>query len=198
MCRPMKTKNLKRILLKLYKLKLALKVLLLLACSKASSYPMQNQSKVHILIKSTFKRNKRIWGTYKQVSERVTSRKNNQDHTNEISYSKNNGNLIFQDGKAIFVRPVHNDRKTKLEVVSLPYTKMKASKKNYYIDVSGQKSEVYSLYKNILGEMLKNNTSWNNLSNDQRAKIIKVENNIKCKKIGLKFDCSVPITVDFT
>ncbi len=139
-----------------------------------------------IVIENKYKRSKKIWGTYGLTSEKssITNKKRS------ISHKINpEANMMLKGGKMVMIHPTSSEGKTSYRVKSFPYKRKKG--KAYKIQLTGNKEQFLSIYRERIVSILKKNkinsdlVDWNSL---------KVES-MNCFSKKVNFDCKIPLLI---
>ena len=139
-----------------------------------------------IIIENEYKRDKEIWGTYRQVSEKTSVIK----HKKSISEKRNpSANMMLKRGKMILIQPVENQGITSYKVREFKYKRSKGKK--YNIMLKGKSSQFLELYKNQVLSVLKKNKLDHNLIDWNSIKI----EDMKCKSKRSNFSCKIPLVI---
>jgi hypothetical protein len=97
------------------------------------------------VIQSSFKRNKKIWGTFHQVRETGFKLNKNGKRLKRNKVRTPLSDIIFKRGKIFFIRPSQKLNSISLEVLGLPYKKI--SKRTYKLFTKGHKNKLYAMFK---------------------------------------------------
>lgn len=103
-------------------------------------------------LKATFKRNPKIWGTYKLANEKVTikrgKKKWRKTPPNRI------GDIIISKGNLVFLRETQNNDQTTIVVDKIPYKKQ--GDQNYHSKLSSteERQIVAKLFEKDIRELI--------------------------------------------
>lgn len=101
-------------------------------------------------VEATFKRNPKIWGTYKLSSEKIIIKRGKKVWRK--TPPKRIGDMVISDGNLIFVRENKNEGETQIVVDKIPYKKV--GKKGYQALAKGHTDKLARLYENDLKESI--------------------------------------------
>lgn len=159
---------------------------LVLLFISSSLFAAQSEREWRIVIENEYKRDKRIWGTYRQVSEKTSIIKNKKS----ISEKRRPlANMMLKSGKMILIQPVDKQGLTSYRVKEFKYKKKKG--RNYQIDLKSNDKGFLELYKDQVLSVLKKDKlkpeliDWNTL---------KIED-MKCKSKKSNFSCKIPLFI---
>lgn len=148
------------------------------------------------IIKSSFKKNKKIWGTYKLFKEKtiITSEVEKLLLQDIVKNSGLSGSsLVFRKGKVVFVEPNFLNGKTKLSVKSFPYVEDE-NKISIFSSHDAQKNHLLELYNDRLVKIFKKAQVLSKkraLIDNKRITFGKID----CLKNGNNIDCELPVSV---
>lgn len=94
-------------------------------------------------VQAVFKRNPKIWGTYKLSSERIIIKRGKR--TWKKRPPKRIGDMVISDGNLIFIRENKTDGQTKIVVDKIPYEKV--GNKSYHASADGHSDKLARLYE---------------------------------------------------
>jgi hypothetical protein len=142
------------------------------------------------LILSSFKSNKEIWGTYNQIFEAGYKINNKGKRIKRNSVSNPIANILFKEGKIFFIRPSQKKNSISLEVLGLPYKKIK--KRTYRAFTEGFKEQLYSIFEEHIQGMIKKG-----LYKKERIHTLSINDVVfkdaTCKKKKQIYHCEFPI-----
>lgn len=150
------------------------------------------QAKKYIIL-SSFKSNKKIWGTYNQIFEAgyKVNQKGKKVKKNKAKLPL--ANIIFKDGKLFLIRPSKKNNAIDFQVLDMPYRRIR--KGTYAIDPTNHKDQLYSIFENHLNEMIKKGFyEREKISSLKREQIIFKQ--ITCSKQRRIFHCEFPVEFD--
>ncbi len=102
-------------------------------------------------VEATFKRNPKIWGTYRLDSERVTIKRGKE--TWRTRPPKRIGDMVISDGHLVFVRENNERGQTKIVVDKIPYAK-KGKKVFHSQKDLDHKEQLARLYESDLKKLI--------------------------------------------
>ena len=139
-----------------------------------------------IVIENKYQRDKEIWGTYGQISEKTSIVKKSKS----LSEKRNPAaNMMLKNGKMVLIQPVTSKGITSYKVKQFPYKRKKG--KNYQIEIHSKKEGFLDIYKEQLIAVLKknkinlNNVDWNSIEIEK----------MNCKSMKRKFNCKLPLII---
>ncbi len=145
----------------------------------------QPKGMIKINIHKSFKRNKDIWGTYKQTTETIIAHRGGKKFVENTIVQT--GDAILSKGNLVIVRSVREKEKdvdTKILVKTFPYKKKKG---NFQIDTQKQQNDFLELYGPKITAFLKR-------KNLHRGKItIARVQEMTCQSKSLQLDCTIPL-----
>lgn len=94
-----------------------------------------------IKLQSTYLRNRKVWGTYKQIKE--SSNKSKDD----LSIFQSGDAIISKDG-LILIKSLDEQTKSQVLVTTLPYKK--SSSRSYEVNIKGREKEIKEFYAQSL------------------------------------------------
>lgn len=101
-------------------------------------------------VEAVFKRNPKIWGTYKLSSEKITIKRGKK--TWRKKPPKRIGDMVISDGNLVFIRENKIQGQTKIVVDKIPYKK--EGKKSYLANAEGHSDKLARLYEIDLKESI--------------------------------------------
>jgi hypothetical protein len=144
------------------------------------------------LIQSSFKSNKKIWGTYNQILE-TGYKINNKGRKVKRNRVKNPiANIIFKEGKIFFIRPSQINNSIRLEVLGLPYHNIR--KRTYRLITKGHKEKLYSIFKNHIDTMVRKGLYRKENISKITADDIEFKNAVCARKKRI-YKCEFPIDI---
>lgn len=102
-------------------------------------------------LKATFKRNPKIWGTYKLSDETVTISRGKRKWRK--SPPERIGDMVISDGNLVFVRETQNNNQTTIVVDKIPYKKVGSSRFEGKLTQARQKEVMARLFERDLKEL---------------------------------------------
>ena len=90
-----------------------------------------------ITISSTYQRNKKVWGTYKQINEKSNRKK----HNAKLFQS---GDVILSSKGLVVIKSIESSIDSRVIVANFPYKRLK--NRNYQISFHGQEEVLKDLY----------------------------------------------------
>jgi hypothetical protein len=106
------------------------------------------------IILSSFKSSMKIWGTYDQIFEAGYKLNQYGKRTLKNNVKSPIANIIFKKGKIFFIRPNQKNNSISIEVLGLPYKKIK--KRSYKLYTKGFNEKLYSLFEEHIQSVIKN------------------------------------------
>ena len=144
------------------------------------------------LIQSSFKVSKKIWGTYNQIFETgyKLNKKGKKIQTNRVKNPI--ANILFKQGKIFFIRPNHIKNSISIEVLGLPYKKIR--RRTYRLKTEGHKVKLYSMFKGHIETMIRKG-----LYRKENISTISIEDiefkNATCSRKRKVYKCDFPIMI---
>jgi hypothetical protein len=105
------------------------------------------------LILSSFKRNKKIWGTYNQIQETGFKLNNDGKRVKKNRVRNPIANIIFKEGKIFFIRPTQKTNAISIEVLGLPYKKLR--KRTYKLFTKGHSEKLYAIFEEHIQSIIR-------------------------------------------
>lgn len=139
-----------------------------------------------IVIENDYKRDKKIWGTYGQTSEKTSLYKKKK----RIAEKRNPAaNMMLKNGKMVLIQPVTKMGVTTYKVKQFPYKKSKG--RRYQVQLAKQKDGFLEIYKvQLLAILKKNKINPNAIDWDS----LEVEK-MNCKSRKRSFNCKIPLVI---
>ena len=164
--------------------------------SSAFMAPTPKLKKIKLEIHTSFKKNKKVWGTYRLSKEQFWGSEKTEDKLSQITSDQHQfpkETLIFKGGHLFFINSIQDEHgKSKLLVKTFPYT---YKNKNFTVKFSEKKECLLELYrikiKNLLIKYGGLEKKLANIDPDQ----IEIES-MKCQKSKSGLDCRLPIVLN--
>lgn len=103
-------------------------------------------------LKATFKRNPKIWGTYKLSDELVTISRGNRKWRK--TPPERIGDIVISDGNLVFVRETQTNNQTTIVVDKIPYKKVGSSRFEGKLTQPHQKDVLAKLFERDLKQLI--------------------------------------------
>lgn len=142
---------------------------------------------------SSFKRSKKIWGTYNQYKESVIKTNSKGKRLYRRFYSTPLANLVIKGGEVHFIRPLHSEGKIKYQIKSFPYTRDRKNK-IFKINPEERNDELVLFFKDNLQDLVKRDKELKRLSQKEKHLDFKFSEFTCWQKSG-KLHCQFPVSV---
>lgn len=126
------------------------KLLKILAISGGLLGPLVMATPAQFEVNAIFKRNPKIWGTYKLHSEKVTIKRGKKSWSKRPP--KRIGDMVISDGHLIFIRENKTNDQTQIVVDKIPYDR--GGKKSFKATGEGHEDKLSRLYENDLRDLI--------------------------------------------
>lgn len=127
-------------------------LLLLFILSISPLFAASSPSKFYMT--SSYKRSKKIWGTYNQYKESVVKMNSKGKRLYRKFYTTPLANLVIKNGKVHFIRPLQIEGIIKYQIKSFPY-KRDRKKKVFKINPEGRNNELILFFQDNLKDLVK-------------------------------------------
>lgn len=141
----------------------------------------------------SFKRSKKIWGTYGQYRESVMKVNEKGRRIYRKFYKSPLANLVIKDGQVHFIRPLVTEEKIKYQIKSFPYARDR-EKKIFKIHPEGRNEELILFFKDNLVDLVKNDKELRKLDFSKDHVDI-VFDDFTCWQKKGKLHCQFPVEI---
>jgi len=142
----------------------------------------------------SFKRSKKIWGTYNQYKESVVKMNSKGKRVYRKFYNTPLANLVIKNGEVHFIRPLHIEGKVKYQIKSFPYTRDRKNK-IFRINPEGRNDELILFFKDNIQDLVRNDKQLKKMNRIEDDLNIKFAEFTCWQKRG-KLHCQFPITIE--
>jgi hypothetical protein len=148
------------------------------------------KTEYQLVIKSSYKRSKKTWGTYDLHKETAKFSHNKELFKTSLLPSSN---LILKSGVVYLTRPTLDDNgHTRYLVSTFPYNNLKSQKK-IKVNIKRNETELYQLYKDQIESFLQRSRR------SKKVKLVKADmvefGSLNCSKSWKNINCHLPIII---
>ncbi|MCO4795301.1 MAG: hypothetical protein KC493_16400 [Bacteriovoracaceae bacterium] len=166
-------------------------IVLLFILSVSPLFAANNPSKFYMT--SSYKRSKKIWGTYNQYKESVVKMNSKGKRLYRRFYTTPLANLVIKKGEVHFIRPLQIEGKIKYQIKSFPY-KRDRKKKLFKINPEGRNNELILFFQDNLKDLVKRDKKLKKMDIEKDNIEIVFEEFTCWQKRG-KLHCQFPLSI---